>query len=1012
MKKVLIFFICILFSPFCCYAIEPIPTSTLDSEPILLGNKSEHLLTTQDATFEEILSDKFKNKFVNIEKNETNYGYISQACWVHFSLKNKLKKRKDVVIEIGYPLLDYIDFYYFKTNSPQNVTTIKTGDKLTLSKRPIKHRKFLFPIEIKEEIQVYIRIQTSGSLKIPIKIWTPESFFLKDRSSYTFSILYFGMVLVLFFYHLFVFGINKDKSNLFYVLHIVAAIFGRLAIDGFSSEIWPNLTFWNNMSLPFFLGIYFLTLLLFAQDYLKIRLYLPKINSFIKALIIFCIGLIILPLFGFYTITIIINCLLGIFIPFLLFFSAMFIGPKYKPARYFVVAFFIYLIGIIAFALMSLGVLPENNFTSHAIQLGSALEFIILSLGLTSIINLLKEEIEDKNKELTRLSRLKDDFLSNTTHELKTPLHGIMGIAEALKNGIAGELTQKAKSNLAIIINSAQRLSLLVNDILDVQRLKNQDIELNLSSFDLNQVVNVVISVSQPLLKDKPVELKNSILPETIFVRADSNRLYQIIQNLVSNACKFTESGFIEISAKKENSMISIAVSDTGVGISSKDQKRIFRRFEQVEHMSIGSGLGLSISKTLIELHGGSTFLNSKVGKGSQFVFTIPSSSKAIQNEEVQPPKMLNYVNDAQVISENSQKLQGMQILIVDDEPVNLKVVSDYLLMNNYKVRQCSSGQGAIQYLKDHKPDLVLLDVMMPETDGFSVCKKIREKYSHCELPVIFLTAKNQVTDLVQGFSFGGNDYLTKPFSKEELLARVGCQLAISKAKDRLVSLRAFANKISKLKNFELLSRELFKYVIADSNVEFAATFLNKNLVKCTDTKNKKESIKIFERWNIEGYTPDGFIFLGLKEFRNFVVLIKMQIGSSSIDMEYLKNLEAQAATIIRNFRQLVSDTNFLADIHTIKKFKKNIRFIRAKNKETILYEDLHDQKIYLKSSLNTIECFFNNDLIRVSRSCLINPKKIVEVNKAKKNGKKYLINVDGEKISVTQKIIDTLAEV
>ena len=316
------------------------------------------------------------------------------------------------------------------------------------------------------------------------------------------------------------------------------------------------------------------------------------------------------------------------------------------------------------------------------------------------------------------------------------------------------------------------------------------------------------------------------------------------------------------------------------------------------------------------------------------------------------------------------------------------------------------------EYLKDHKPNLVLLDVMMPEIDGFSVCKEIRKKYSHFEMPIVFITAKNQVTDLVQGFSLGGNDYITKPFLKNELLARVRCQLSITRAKDRLIALREFANKISKFKNVDTLSRELFEYVVSDPNVEYAATFLNENLTRCTVPNEKKECIEIFNQWSIDGYDPDGFVFLNLKEFRNLVVLVKIQHGSSPIDIEYLRNLETQARIIIKNFKQLISDTNFLDDIHTITKFKKNIRFIRAKNKETILYEDLQDEKIYLKASLNTIECFFNDDLIRVNRSCLINPQKIFDIKKVKKVGKKYLINVDGEKISVTQKIIDSLTEV
>ena len=361
--------------------------------------------------------------------------------------------------------------------------------------------------------------------------------------------------------------------------------------------------------------------------------------------------------------------------------------------------------GVIIFAIgMANEILYDNRISQLSIFVPCNLYLLFTQSFLTSMksyeafksLKKSREEISNQNIELNRLSNLKDEFLSNTTHELKTPLHGIMGIADGLKDGVAGKLNEKVKSSLSIIINSAQRLSLLVNDILDVQRLKNQDVILKLTSFDLTRVVDFVVSVSQPLLKDKPVELKSSIPPETFFMHADSNRLHQVIQNLVSNACKFTDVGSIEISAKIVNDMAYISVTDTGKGISREDQKRIFKRFERVEHMTAGSGLGLSISKSLVELHGGSTFLESTLGEGSRLSFTMPMGAKVIQDEEMQLPKMISYINETEVLSEITPELNGQQILVVDDEPVNLKVITDYLTMSNYKVHQCASGQSAV----------------------------------------------------------------------------------------------------------------------------------------------------------------------------------------------------------------------------------------------------------------------------------------------------------------------------
>lgn len=1010
MKKTTLIVICILLlAPFCS-AIEPVSILTLDKQPILLGKNSEHLLLKKDVGFEEIRSGKYKDKFFPIQKHTPNYGYNLKTCWVHFAINNESINEKEVVLEINYTSLDFVDLYYFETNSPENVTTIKTGDRLPYSERPVKHRKFVIPLKVSSEIEVYLRIKTSGVLTTPLKLWKPCSFFENDRRGHTLYALYYGMIIVMIFYNLFIFFTTRDNSYLYYVLHITAIIFTQLGLNGFNSEIWPNFPNWNNTSLVFFLGVYFLTLLLFTKSYLKTKDYLPKTNKLLNFFSIALGFLTIFSLFVPYAFVIRIYGLLGLSLPIMVFIISFLIIFKYRPARYFITAMFILLVGTITLALMDFGVFPNNVVTNNAVQLGSALEIIILALGLASRINLLKNEIEEQNKELTRLSGLKDNFLSNTTHELKTPLHGIIGIADALKDGITGELNRQAKSNLSIIINSAKRLSLLVNDILDSQRLKKKDIVLDLKSFDINQIAVVVCGVSQPLIKDKPVVLQNHIAPGKFFVNADSNRLYQILQNLVSNACKFTDSGHIKISASRKDDMVSITVSDTGKGIPKEDHERIFKSFEQAKPMATGTGLGLSISKKLVELHGGSIYVESTPNIGSKFIFTIPSGSKIDQSEEIQISNVLSHNDDSEILFKKTKDQQGHEILVVDDDPVSLKVVSDYLILNRYKVHQCSSGKDAIDSIKENKPDLVLLDVMMPEIDGFSVCKKIREKHNQFDLPIIFLTAKNYVTDLVQGFSLGGNDYLTKPFSKNELLARVNGQIAISKAKNRLVSLREVANKTWKFKNTDMFTKEIFKIVAADPVVEVAAAFLNERLVKCTSS-NKKECIAVFNEWILNRLVQDGFVFLNFKEIKNFVIFIKTQVGSSPIDIEYFKNLEAQAGIIVQNFRQLMSDTNFLNDIYKITSLKKHIRFIRTENKVTKLYEDLNDKNIVLNSSLNTIECFFPDDLIRANRSCLINPKKILNIKKEEKKGNKYFINVDGENISVSQIIIDTLAE-
>lgn len=964
--------------------------------------------------FVDTRQKKYRNILDNWKEKEKRYGYAT------YRLKIKIKHPERYaiyipIIQIAHKL--WIDDILVGTNGIVGTSRDNENPEIR------NYIKELYLTQGVHNITIHVSNYrfNNGGIRLPISFGMYQDIQDYRELKLFIEALVLGLVAFLIINHLAAFLLNrKNYSNIYFLLVCVCTfIYFFFRCERFLLSFFLNQNWWLLSQIGFIATFSIGPTLFLFNHYIYPIKFSKKLFKPVKIIWgMFVLSVLFLPQFLYVRLVSLYEIFLCLIFLSIFIQAAAALKNKVKGSLVGLLGVVIFIIGLVG------EIFYDSRISPVSIFVPCYLFFLLTQSFLTSIksfqdykaLKKSREEISNQNIELNRLNKLKDEFLSNTTHELKTPLHGIMGIADALKDGIAGELNQKAKSNLSIIINSAQRLSLLVNDILDTQRLKNKDIELNLTSFDLNQVVNIVINISKPLLKNKPVELKNYVHPEDFFVYADSNRLYQIIQNFVSNACKFTESGSIEISAKKKDGMIHITVKDTGIGISNKDQKRIFKRFEQVEHMSAGSGLGLSISKILVEFHGGSVFLESTLGKGSLFTFTIPSGSKPIQNKEIQLPKMLSHVHETQVVPKIIPEQQGQHILVVDDEPVNLKVVSDYLTMSNYKVHQSTSGQGAMKYLEDHKPDLVLLDVMMPEIDGFSVCKKIRKKYSQFEMPVIFLTAKNQITDLVQGFSLGGNDYLTKPFSKNELLARVRCQLAILKAKVRLVNLREFANKISLFRNVDNLVKETFKYVVDDVNVDSAALFCDDKFVDCTHA----DSQKFIEVYSIQNSLDhhihkgdDSFIFLRFKEVKNCVIIIKNKTVSTPVDIEYFKALETQAGIIVKNFQNLISDKSFLEDLNIITNIKKHIRFIKRENRQTILYEDKDDKTVYLNSSLKTIESFFSKDLIRVNRFCLINPKKIMWIHKCRYQKSKtdgYEINVDGEKIRLSKNHIDNLS--
>ncbi len=412
-------------------------------------------------------------------------------------------------------------------------------------------------------------------------------------------------------------------------------------------------------------------------------------------------------------------------------------------------------------------------------------------------------ELESKHIALQKLDKLKDEFLANTSHELRTPLNGIIGLAESLIDGVAGPLSTSAHFNLDMIVASGRRLSNLVNDILDFSKLKYKEIKLNQVPVDVNSIVHIVLTMSQPLLNQKELQLINAMPTDLPLVLADENRVQQILFNLIGNAIKFTERGTITLSATANDDMLSIAITDTGIGIAHDKVERIFESFEQAEGSTEreygGTGLGLAVTKQLVELHGGKIQVDTTKGKGSTFTFTLPISQQKEKRFPQETPR--EYIKSVTPINTNQEVLSAassesvttrkINILVVDDELVNRQVLINQLSMQNYRVTQSVNGQEALDIIeKGPMPDLLLLDVMMPRMSGYEVSRKLRERYSRLELPILMLTARSQMKDIVMGFEAQANDYLTKPFNKEELLARVNAWLTLKQSEEELKGYR------------------------------------------------------------------------------------------------------------------------------------------------------------------------------------------------------------------------------
>ncbi|WP_116133999.1 ATP-binding protein [Tropicimonas sp. IMCC34043] len=454
----------------------------------------------------------------------------------------------------------------------------------------------------------------------------------------------------------------------------------------------------------------------------------------------------------------------------------------------------------------------------------------IVSLAAVSLSNAMlfarqQEALETQKRasgELVRINRLKDEFLANTSHELRTPLNGIIGLAESMIDGAAGPLSGAASQTLDLIAGSAKRLSGLVNDILDFSRLRDGEFELEVRPVDLHALVEVVLSLIAARDMAEPAKLVNAVPKENALVLADEDRLQQILLNLVDNASKFAAGGTVRVEAEAEagTGQVAISVVDDGEGIPLEAHERIFRSFEQADastqRLHGGVGLGLAITRSLVELHGSKISVRSVPGQGARFTFSLPatSDSKALRAGPTvarlrtpAPTPLLPVVQEPELFDAAgivSLPLSGRgpwaqpkggatqyRALVVDDDLVNLQVLQNFMQLESFGVVQARNGEESLRILSEgYEPDIVILDVMMPRMSGYEVCRTIRRTHPAARLPVILLTAKNQVEDLRAGFDAGATDYLTKPFSRDELSARMRTHIdlaRISTAYERFV---------------------------------------------------------------------------------------------------------------------------------------------------------------------------------------------------------------------------------
>jgi len=712
---------------------------------------------------------------------------------------------------------------------------------------------------------------------------------------------------------------------------------------------------------------------------------------------------------------------------------AIFIGcqQRNRAAFYMLLAWSLFLICVLLNLGLGLGLLSANTLTLNGWMLGSFVAIILLAFGLADdfrVERMAKEQAQNQAIDnLQQSNQLKDQILSNTTHELRTPLSIILGLIGQV--AAYAKLPAEHQKHLQLATASGRKLDNLINDILDASQLKHGQLCLNLRPLQVHRVLQHMLDAFQPTAMAKGIALISDCAPQTATVIADESRLYQILYNLLGNAVKFTYKGTVTLRTHSSGDMVYISIADTGIGIESAQLEKIFKPFEQADASVTrrfgGTGLGLSVTQQLVALHQGTVSVDSTVGHGTCFTLGLPRAAEntaAIKTKLAASSAPDLAMPDANSVKSASLQQQPFDLLIVDDDEMHRYLIQTQLDNSGYNIRQAANAHEASKQLQKKLPDLILLDVMMPDISGFEYCRKLRQQYDKSVLPIIFITAKQQSNDLAEGFACGANDYIIKPFSQQEILLRVNHHLQLLLANRRLQSLQTLAKRITSCTDqTELLKTVLtiaHQYSYAQASVLlyqgqpiqsypdktawappvdhidklFADAGADADSNKSTDENycqitvlnnlcsshplscyNGIQTESHLLLWRIQGLEEYSLLLCRKYDFPEF----------DTADLTYLQHIARQITTQLNSPQKASSKPHIIKAINSILKHKNALVYVEADTPYCHVYLNNGRKLPLLRIGLNKLNQYFDNkQLLRIHRSYLVNPKCIHSIEK------------------------------